>query len=46
LQEAEAYLADDEADIGFAVYLQHYEDNWTLFDDVLHCLDALSSMPL
>jgi putative hydrolase of the HAD superfamily len=42
-QGAESYLADDEADRRFAVYLQHYEDNWKLFDDVLPCLNALSN---
>jgi putative hydrolase of the HAD superfamily len=45
-QETELYLADDEADERFAIYLQYYEDNWTLFDDVLPCLDALSNRRL
>ncbi len=45
-QETELYLADDEADKRFATYLQYYEDNWTLFDDVLPCLDALSNRRL
>lgn len=45
-QEAELYLADDEADGRFAIYLQHYEDNWILFDDVLSCLNALSNRRL
>jgi putative hydrolase of the HAD superfamily len=45
-QEAETDLADDEVDTRFAVYLQHYEDNWILFNDVLPCLDALSNHKL
>jgi putative hydrolase of the HAD superfamily len=30
----------------FAIYLQHYEKNWTLFDDVLSCLNVLSNQQL
>jgi putative hydrolase of the HAD superfamily len=45
-QEAELYLTDDEADSRFTVYLEHYEDNWALFDDVLPCLNALSNRRL
>lgn len=45
-QDYEPYLADDEADRRFAIYLQHYEENWTLFDDVLPCLNALSNCRL
>jgi putative hydrolase of the HAD superfamily len=45
-QEAESDLANDEADGRFAIYLKHYEDNWTLFDDVLPCLNALSNLRL
>ncbi len=45
-QGAESCLADDEADGRFAIYLQHYEDNWTLFDDVLPCLNVLSNRRL
>ncbi|MGL6341796.1 MAG: HAD family hydrolase, partial [Waterburya sp.] len=44
--QAELDLADDEADRRFAIYLQHYEDNWTLFDDVLPCLNTLSNRRL
>jgi putative hydrolase of the HAD superfamily len=46
LFQAESYLTDDEADQRFAIYLQHYEKNWTLFDDVLSCLNALSNHKL
>ena len=45
-QKSESYLADDEAEERFAIYLQHYENNWTLFDDVLPCLNALSNCRL
>jgi putative hydrolase of the HAD superfamily len=45
-QEAELNFRDDEADERFAIYLQHYEDNWTLFDDVLPCLNTLSDRRL
>jgi putative hydrolase of the HAD superfamily len=44
--QAESYLADDETDKRFAIYLQHYEKNWALFDDVLSCLNALSNRKL
>jgi putative hydrolase of the HAD superfamily len=40
-QETESYLVNDEADRRFAIYLQYYEENWTLFDDVLPCLNSL-----
>ncbi len=39
----ESSLADDEIDRRFAIYLQYYEENWMLFDDVLPCLNSLSS---
>jgi len=39
-------LSPAEADNLFLVYLQHYEQNWSLFPDVLPCLDALASLPL
>ena len=39
-------LAEDEADALFQDYLQHYEDNWALFADVLPCLRALSHFKL
>lgn len=45
-QAAESYLSDDEVDRRFAIYLQTYEDNWILFDDVLPCLNALSNCRL
>ncbi len=35
-------LLEEEADANFRVYLSYYEDQWTLFDDVLACLDALA----
>ncbi len=34
---------DDEADAWFDSYLVHYENNWTLHDDALPCLDALTT---
>ena len=36
-------LADQEADQLFATYLAVYETAWTLFPDVLSCLDRLAS---
>ena len=33
---------DSEADAWFDSYLVHYENNWTLHDDTLPCLDALT----
>ncbi len=45
-QESKPCLTDDEADKYFAIYLRHYEENWTLFDDVLPCLNALSNCKL
>ena len=36
---------DDEADAWFDSYLVHYENNWTLHDDTLPCLDALTTGP-
>ena len=35
-------LSDHEADDCFALYERHYRLHWTLFDDVLPCLQALS----
>jgi putative hydrolase of the HAD superfamily len=35
-------LSDREADDCFALYARHYCRHWTLFDDVLPCLRALS----
>lgn len=35
-------LLEEEADANFRVYLSHYQDSWTLFDDVLACLGALA----
>ncbi|MBW4619564.1 MAG: HAD family hydrolase [Cyanosarcina radialis HA8281-LM2] len=45
-QKVKLCLTDDEADERFAIYLQHYEDNWTLFDDVWPCLNTLSNRRL
>ncbi len=39
-------LSDGEADARFGVYLRCYESHWSLFADVLVCLERLSSMPL
>lgn len=39
-----ADLGDAEADSLFGVYLEAYEANWRLFDDVLPCLGALSGI--
>lgn len=36
---------DHEADTWFDSYLVHYENNWTLHDDALPCLDALTTEP-
>jgi putative hydrolase of the HAD superfamily len=35
-------LSDREADDCFALYERHYRRHWSLFDDVLPCLQALS----
>lgn len=35
-------LSDGEADDCFALYERHYRRHWSLFDDVLPCLHALS----
>lgn len=35
-------LSEEEADAYFQAYLRHYEESWTLFDDVVTCLNALS----
>jgi putative hydrolase of the HAD superfamily len=35
-------LSDCEADKCFALYERHYRRHWSLFDDVLPCLQALS----
>jgi putative hydrolase of the HAD superfamily len=43
---SEPNLSDAEADFRFQLYLEHYESNWTLFDDVLPCLDRLAHMRL
>jgi len=43
---AEPVLSGEEADTRFQVYLEHYESNWNLFDDVLPCLDSLTRIPL
>jgi putative hydrolase of the HAD superfamily len=34
-------FSNAEADSRFQVYLKYYEANWTLFDDVIPCLDEL-----
>jgi putative hydrolase of the HAD superfamily len=44
--EASTTLSDEEADVHFTTYLQHYERSWRLFDDVLPCLDALAGQRL
>lgn len=38
-------VTDDEADAWFDSYLAHYEASWTLHDDTLPCLDALTAGP-
>lgn len=39
-------LSAEEADARFQVYLEHYESNWTLFDDVIPCLNSLAHISL
>jgi putative hydrolase of the HAD superfamily len=39
-------INDEEADRRFANYLEHYEDNWQLFGDVIPCLDSLDRYTL
>lgn len=47
LAELSGHVLDDRvADEMFPVYLKYYEDNWSLFDDVLVCLDQLKDYPL
>lgn len=36
---------DDEADAWWDGYIVHYEDAWSLHDDALPCLDALTAGP-
>ena len=36
---------DDDADGWFDTYLVQYENSWTLHDDALRCLDALTTGP-
>jgi putative hydrolase of the HAD superfamily len=36
----------DNALAYFGIYLQQFEENWVLFEDVLPCLDALRGRPL
>ncbi len=40
--EVNPILPDSETNARFEIYLRSYEDSWTLFDDVLPCLCALS----
>jgi putative hydrolase of the HAD superfamily len=42
----EPTLSEEEADRRYQIYLEFYESNWTLFEDVISCLDFLSSTPL
>jgi putative hydrolase of the HAD superfamily len=39
-------LSDDEADVIFDTYLGLYENSWTLFADVVDCLNDLNGHPL
>lgn len=39
-------IPNHEADRRFAIYLRHYEANWSLFDDVLPCLESMRGMGL
>jgi putative hydrolase of the HAD superfamily len=39
-------LSEAEAAGHFAVYLRHFENNWTLYDDVLPCLNGLNGRDL
>jgi len=43
--EAGVSLTDAEAYRHFTVYLRAYEEAWSLYDDVLPCLDALAALP-
>jgi len=45
-RDAHSNLSDEQADERFAVYLQHYECHWSLFEDVLPCMDSLKDVPL
>ena len=38
-------VTDVEADAWFDAYLVHYENSWTLHEDALPCLDALTAPP-
>lgn len=35
-------LDDEAASVWFATYFEHYRESWTLHDDALPCLDALT----
>jgi len=39
-------FTNSEAERIFSVYLKYYEENWTLFDDVIPCLNMLKSYKL
>jgi len=39
-------LSDGEADSRFGVYIQTYEENWTLFPDTIPCLRSLQGCQL
>ena len=38
-------VTDSEAEAWYDSYLVHYENSWTLHDDALPCLDALTAEP-
>jgi putative hydrolase of the HAD superfamily len=42
----EPTLSEEEADRRYQIYLDSYESNWTLFEDVISCLDSLTSKTL
>jgi putative hydrolase of the HAD superfamily len=42
----EECLSDAEADARFEYYQEHYRNSWSLFDDVLPCLESLAGYRL
>jgi putative hydrolase of the HAD superfamily len=39
-------MDEDKARSYFQIYLDHFEENWRVFDDVIHCLESLKGRRL
>lgn len=42
-EEVHLNISNKEADERFRMYLQHFQRNWTIYNDVIRCLDSLKS---